>query len=139
MSKLKITGKKLKPIVHPVPDSTPVNHEGSMKVLALECWRIDKLIPEFKDIRKHLVLRTSVDRMRDTLGALGVAIDDPTGSEFKDGTTLNIAVFENSDELEVGRRIVSETLSPNIYINNKLAHAARVVVTVGRKDASHGA
>ena len=40
-----------------------------MKVMALECWRIKKLIPEFKDNRKHLVLKTSVDRMTDALDA----------------------------------------------------------------------
>ena len=113
--------------------------EGSVKVLALECWRIRKLIPQFEGNRKHMVLRTSVERMVDSLEALGVAIEDPEGSEFKDGMTLNIAVFENSDELEVGRRMVSETLSPNIYIHNKLAQTARVIVAVGRKDALRGA
>jgi hypothetical protein len=77
--------------------------------------------------------------MIDALAALGVAIDDPEGSEFRDGMTLNIAVFDLSDQLETGRRIVSETLSPNIYINNKLANAARVIVSVGRKEGLHGA
>jgi len=119
--------------------SAPVNGDGSMKVLALECWRIRKLIPEFAANRKHLVLQTSVDKMSDALAALGVAIDDPEGSEFRDGMTLNIAVFDPSDQLEIGKRMVSETLSPNIYINNKLANAARVIVSVGRKESLHGA
>jgi hypothetical protein len=69
----------------------PALCDGSMKVLALECWRIKKLIPEFAANRKHLVLQTSVDKMIDALAALGVAIDDPQGSEFKDGMTLNVA------------------------------------------------
>ena len=77
--------------------------------------------------------------MIDALAALGVAIDDPEGSEFRDGMTLNIAVFDPSDQLEIGKRVVSETLSPNIYINNKLANAARVIVSVGRKESLHGA
>jgi hypothetical protein len=121
------------------PGSAPVNGDGSMKVLALECWRIKKLIPEFAANRKHLVLQTSIDKMVDALTALGVAIDDPEGSEFRDGMTLNIAVFDPSDQLEIGKRMVSETLSPNIYINNKLANAARVIVSVGRKETLHGA
>jgi hypothetical protein len=110
-----------------------------MKVLALECWRISKLIPEFAANRKALVLRTSMHRIFDSLEALGVAVEDPEGSEFKDGMTLNIAVFENSDELELGRRMVTETLTPNIYIHNKLAQTARVIVSVGRKEVLHGA
>ena len=125
--------------VEPAPDSASVICAGSVKVLALECWRIKKLIPEFAVNRKHLVLETSVDKMIDALGQLGVAIDDPEGSEFHDGMTLNIAVFDLSDQLEKGKRIVSETLSPNIYINNKLANPARVIVSVGRKEGLHGA
>ena len=135
----KKTARKTNLKVNRAPDSAAVKSEGSMKVLALECWRIKKLIPEFKANRKHLVLETSVGKMVDALEALGVAIDDPEGSEFRDGMTLNIAVFDPSDQLEIGKRMVSETLSPNIYINDKLANAARVIVTVGRKESLHGA
>jgi hypothetical protein len=113
--------------------------DGLAKVLALECWRIRKLIPEFKSSRKHLVLQTSVDKMIDALALWGVAIEDPKGSAFREGMTLNVALFDTSDQLEPGQRMVSETLSPNIYINDKLANAARVIVSVGRKDALHGA
>jgi hypothetical protein len=131
-------GKKRAKKVDRAPDSAPAICDGSMRVLALECWRIRKLIPEFADNRKHLVLQTGVDKIIDALAALGVAIDDPEGSEFKDGMTLNVAVFDNSDQLEIGQRIVSETLSPNIYIRDKLANTARVIVSVGRKDGLHG-
>jgi hypothetical protein len=137
------TGRKpaKRPIrkLQPAPNSPTVICDGSVKVLALECWRIKKLIPEFVGNRKHFVLQTSVDKMIDALAALGVVIDDPEGSEFREGMTLNIAVFDLSDQLEIGKRVVSETLSPNIYINNKLANAARVIVSVGRKEALHGA
>jgi hypothetical protein len=130
--------KKARPKADRAPDSAAALCDGSMRVLALECWRIKKLIPEFEANRKHLVLQTCVDKMIDALEALGVAIDDPEGSEFKDGMTLNVAVFDNSDQLEIGQRIVSETLSPNIYIRDKLANTARVIVSVGRKDGLHG-
>jgi hypothetical protein len=40
--------------------------------------------------------------------------------------------------LEIGQRIVSETLSPNIFIRDKLANTARVIVSVGKKDGLHG-
>ena len=133
------TKKALTPRAHPRPAHAPAIGEGPVTAIALECWRINKLIPEFKDIRKHLVLQTSVDRMIDTLKALGVAIEDPEGSEFHDGMTMNIAAFDLSDQVESGKRIVSLTLSPNIYINQKLARAARVIVSVGQKDGLHGA
>ena len=139
MTKSKKPASKAQPKADRAPDSATVLGDGSMKLLALECWRIKKLIPEFAANRKHLVLQTSVDKMIDALRALGVAIEDPEGSEFKDGMTLNIAIFDPSDQLETGKRVVSETLSPNIYINDKLASAARVIVSVGRKENLHGA
>jgi hypothetical protein len=121
----------------PLPQP-PVIGESPVAALALECWRINKLIPEFKNIRKHLILQTSVDRMIDTLKGLGVAIEDPEGSEFRDGMTMSIAAFDHSDQVESGKRVVSLTLSPNIYIHQKLARPARVIVSVGKKDGSHG-
>jgi hypothetical protein len=134
----KKTGKKPVKKVDRTPDSAPAICDGSMRVLALECWRIRKLIPEFGDNRKRFVLQTCVDKMTDALLALGVAIEDPERSEYRDGMTLRVALFDHSDQLEIGQRIVSETLSPNIYIRDKLANTARVIVTVGRKDGLHG-
>jgi hypothetical protein len=136
MTRSKKLARKLK--VNRTPTSATAFCDASAKVLALECWRIRKLIPEFEGNRKRLVLETSVDKMTDALTALGVAIEDPEGSEFKDGMTLNVALFDHSDRLESGRRMVSETLSPTIYINNKLVNAARVIVSLGTKDGSHG-
>jgi hypothetical protein len=131
--------KKANLNVNRAPESPVVKGEGSMKVLALECWRIRKLIPEFEGNRKLLVLKISIDKIRDALAALGVVIDDPEGSEFKDGMTLQVALFDPSEQLEIGRRMVSETLSPNIYIHDKLTNPARVIVSVGRKESLHGA
>jgi hypothetical protein len=121
-----------------MPKSAAGVGDGPVKELALECWRIKKLIPEFVGNRKHLVLQTSVDKMIETLATLGVEIDDPEGSEFRDGMTLDVALFDKSDKLEAGQRIVSETLSPTVYINNKLAATARVIVSVGTRIDQHG-
>jgi hypothetical protein len=138
MTKSKKLAKKAHPKVDRAPDTAAVLCDGSVKVLALECWRIRKLIPEFADNRKHFVLKTSVDKMTDALIALGVEIEDPEGSEYRDGMTLHVAVFDKSDRLETGQRMVSETLSPTIYFKNKLANTARVIVSVGTKDGLHG-
>ncbi len=121
------------------PASAQPISDSLAKVLALECWRIGKLIPAFAENRKSLVLQTSLDKMVDALANAGVAIDDPEGSVFRDGMTLNVALFDSSTELEEGQRVISETLSPNIFIREKLAHPARVIVSVGRKEALHGA
>jgi hypothetical protein len=138
MTKSKKPAKKAHPKVDRASDSAALLCDGSVKVLALECWRIRKLVREFADNRKHFVLQTSVDRMTDALMALGIEIEDPEGSEYRDGMTLHVAVFDKSDRLETGQRMVSETLSPTIYFKNKLANTARVIVSVGTKDGLHG-
>jgi hypothetical protein len=112
----------------------PVIGDGPVKVLALECWRIRKLIPEFETVRKHLILASSVEKMIAALETAGIAIDDPEGMEFRESMMLNIAAFDPCDTLERGRRVVTQTLSPSIYIHDRLASAARVIVAVGKKE-----
>ena len=43
--------------------SSPSALEGDAKLFAVECWRIKKLLPEFSDNRKALVLTSSVEKM----------------------------------------------------------------------------
>ena len=107
--------------------------DASVKALALECWRVRKLIPKCQDRQTQFMMQTSVNRMIAALADSGITILDPEGSEFRAGMKLNIAVFDFSDQLQEGQRVVSETLSPHVYINNKLAVMARVIVSVGAK------
>jgi len=115
--------------------STPVAIElpNSIKLLAIECWRIKKLLPEFSDNKKHLVLGSSVDKMLDALSQSGIELDDPEGQEFRDGMTLDVALIEEKPDMAVDARIVTETLSPTVYVRNKLVQPARVIVSVGRR------
>ena len=77
---------------------TPVAIElpNSIKLLAIECWRIKKLLPEFSDNKKHLVLSSSVDKMLDALSQSGIELDDPEGQEFRDGMTLDVPLSRKS-------------------------------------------
>ena len=117
---------------------TAVN-DASVKALALECWRIRKAVERSTDRRQQFQIRTSVEKMIGALADSGISIEDPEGMEYNDGMMLNIAVFDLDEKLEMGRRVVSETLSPNVYINNKLAHTARVIVSVGARTNLPGA
>jgi hypothetical protein len=103
----------------------------SMKLLALECWRIKKLLPEFSDNRKHLVLSSSIDKMLEALAKSGVEVEDPEGMEFRDGMTLDVALFEETPNLASGKKVISETLTPTVYVRDKLVQAAKVIVSVG--------
>src|ERR1700694_1775229 len=102
-----------------------------IKLLALECWRIKKLLPEFMGNKKCLVLNSSVEKMLEALAGSGVEGEDPEGMEFRDGMTLDVALFEETASLMAGKRVISETLAPTVYIKDRLVQAAKVIVLVG--------
>ena len=111
--------------------SSPSALEDDAKLFAVECWRIKKLLPEFKDSKKYLVLASSVERLFEALVACGIEIDDPEGAGFRDGMTLDVALFEKTPQLADGVRVISETLAPTVYVKNKLVQPAKVIVSVG--------
>jgi hypothetical protein len=103
------------------------------KLLALECWRIKKLLPEFTENKKYLVLSSSIEKMLEALSKSGVDLEDPEGQEFREGMTLDVALFEDTASLAVGKSVISETLSPTLYVRDKLVQQARVIVSVGKR------
>ena len=115
-----------------MPSSPAVSEmPESVKVLALECWRIKKLLPEFQDNTKHLVLGNSVEKMLEALAKNGVEVEDPEGMEFRDGMTLDVALFEETPNLNAGKKIISETLSPTVYMKDRVIQPAKVIVAIG--------
>ena len=117
-----------------IADRPSVVAPEQLKSLAVECWRIKNLLPEFVGNKKHAVLGSIVDRMTALIESAGVEIEDPTGSDYIDGLTINVAVFEETTSLSKGVRKITETLSPNVYVFGKLVQSARVIVSVGTGD-----
>lgn len=115
----------------PRQSAPPVDLTDSAKLFAIECWRIKKLLPEFSENKKSLVLTSSIEKMVEALAARGIEIEDPEKSEFRDGMTLEIALFEKTPLLAEGKRVISETLAPAVYVKNKLVQPAKVIVSVG--------
>ncbi len=105
-----------------------------LKNLAIECWRIRNLLPEFGCSKKQAVLSSVVDKMTALLMSAGIEIEDPTGWDYKDGMNLNVALSEDSQSLPPGVRRITETLSPNIYIGGTIVQSARVIVSIGKGD-----
>jgi hypothetical protein len=108
--------------------------QKQLESLAVECWRITCLLPEFVDNKKHAVLGSIVDKMTALLESTGVEIEDPTDSPYRDGLTMDVAVFEETKSLPDGVRKITETLSPSVYVFGKLVKSARVIVSVGTGD-----
>jgi hypothetical protein len=122
-----------------VADRQSVATPEQLKFLAVECWRIKNLLPEFVENKKHAVLGSIVDKMTALLESTGVDIEDPVGSDYRDGLTINVAVFEETGSLPSGVRKITETLSPSVYVSGKLVQAARVIVSVGTGGQLDGA
>jgi hypothetical protein len=106
----------------------------NLKGLAIECWRIRNLLPEFACSKKQAVLSSVVDKMTELLMSAGIEIEDPTGWDYKDGMNLNVALCEDSESLPLGVRRITETLSPNIYVGGTIVQSARVIVSIGKGD-----
>lgn len=106
--------------------------------VAIGCWRIKQLLPEFAGVKKQPVLASTLQQMLDSLEIAGVEIEDPKGSDFREGLTLEVALFENTAEITRGSRKIVETLSPAIYSAGKLVKPARVIVGVGIGAVSNG-
>lgn len=103
-----------------------------LKNLAIECWRIRNLLPDFACSKKQVVLSSVVDKITALLMSAGIEIEDPTGWDYKDGMNLNVALSEDSQSLPLGVRRITETLSPNIYIGGTIVQSARVIVSIGK-------
>jgi hypothetical protein len=99
---------------------------------AAECWRIQKLLPEFGGNKKALLLKSSVEKMIAMLAEADIEIDDPEGVDYRDGMTVKVTLFEDSITLPSGKTIITETLEPGIYVGGRLASQAKVIVTVGK-------
>jgi hypothetical protein len=110
----------------------PVIAPVRLKDLAIECWRIRNLLPDFACSKKQAVLRSVVDKMTALLLSAGIEIEDPTGWDYKDGMNLNVALCEDSQSLPFGVRRITETLSPNVYIDGTIVQSARVIVSIGK-------
>jgi hypothetical protein len=106
--------------------------QGQLKNLAIECWRIRNLLPDFAGNKKQVVLSSIVDKMTALLMSAGIEIEDPTGWDYRDGMNLNVALCEDSESLPLGVRRIAETLSPNIYVGGTIAQSARVIVSIGK-------
>lgn len=109
----------------------PIHLTDAAKLFALECWRIQKLLPEFSGNKKYLVLMSSVEKLLQALAESGIDIEDPEKSEFRDGMTVEVALFEETTSFSQGKRVISETLEPAVYVQDKLIQPAKVIVSVG--------
>lgn len=117
----------------PLQLAQPVELTDAAKLFAVECWRIQKLLPEFSDNKKYLVLTSSVDKLFEALNQSGIEVEDPEGVRFHDGMTLEVALFEKTTRISDGDRIISETLAPTVYVKGKLVQPAKVIVSVGTR------
>ena len=115
------------------PQQSGVETE-QLKGLAVECWRIRNLLPEFVCSNKQPVLSSVVNKMGAMLTSMGIEVEDPTGWDYKDGMTMNVALFEENSTLPNGTRTITETLSPNVYVAGTLVQSARIIVSVGKGD-----
>jgi hypothetical protein len=113
------------------------NADDFLVRLALEVWRFGSRVAHYDG--------SSLDRLADSHARLlvlleeaHIRIDDPTGRRFIEGSSVQIIDAPTGvDTLATPLTVVS-VLRPNIYIDDKLALEAQVILELAPVEVSSG-
>jgi hypothetical protein len=117
------------------PQQAPAAAREEYKILAVEVWRLKKLLAALPAIPNVNTFVISVERLEDVLRSLKLEIHDPCGQPYDEGMTLSVALFEKSSALSRGVRRIAETISPTVYWDGQLLQPGKVIVETGESEA----
>lgn len=105
--------------------------------IATSIWRmnnkfsavnIDDMPDEIKKACRH------VEAARDTLSSAKVKVLDHTNKKYVAGMALNVIAFQPSSSVHI--EMISETIRPSIFYNDKLIQMGEVIVKTPEKTKS---
>jgi len=105
--------------------------------IALEVWRLEQRCKRLQ-VAANLedsALTFSMEKIRHSLGEIGLEIKDPAGERYQEGMSLDVLAFDYPEGEPHEHRVIQETVSPAIYYNGQLVKLAQVIVgkTGGQK------
>ena len=87
-------------------------------------YRMD---PKTKGLKQ---LVRAVKSIKENYLSNGYEIVEMIGQEYKEGTN-SVVNFITSDEIEIGKRIITKIIKPQVNFNEKMIQAAQIEVSVG--------
>jgi hypothetical protein len=99
--------------------------------LATGVWRLHSKLtatePDEGDSAKLLrSLTRQVNSMSDALDEAGVHVQDHTGRPFDAGQSVDVVAYATNDA--VSRETVAETITPTVYIDDRIVQRGQIVV-----------
>jgi hypothetical protein len=87
-------------------------------------YRMD---PKTKGLKQ---LVRAVKSIKENYLASGYEIVEMIGQEYKDGVNATVN-FIQSDEIEIGKKVITKIIKPQVNFNGKMIQAAQIEVSVG--------
>jgi hypothetical protein len=110
--------------------STEIDHSLALK-MADEIVRIQKNLQMMDVNTKGLKqLSASVKRIQDNFASNGYEWVDMLGKEYNEGMKV-IANFVPSEEMEIGKQIITRIIKPQVNYKNEMIQSAQIEVSVG--------
>lgn len=104
----------------------------NVKDLAVAVWRLERWLNNLNVDRK-MAATSALRGIKKYISAINVEIIDPLGSKFDPGLAVEVINNEAPEEDE-DHLIISETLSPYVYLDGELLQLARVIIGVEKKE-----
>lgn len=79
-------------------------------------------------VKGHKQLSKSISQMKDNLLANGYELVEMLGKPYNDGMKA-VANFNDDEEIEVGQRIITAVIKPQINYNGEMIQAAQITVS----------
>lgn len=96
--------------------------------LAIETWRLSKLLESSEGQLKLVALRYSLRKMKSALESQGCCFIDLTGQTYDLGMAVEVIDKEDCQKEEEGSLIIKEMITPIVLFNNSLLATGQVVV-----------
>jgi hypothetical protein len=97
---------------------------------AVEFWRFRRkanmlALTDNKDID---LVRKSINRIEDIFKRHEIEITDWDGKKYDNGYSVNVLMFEESEDLKADEELISETIKPQIRYRGKIIEHGQVIV-----------
>ena len=105
--------------------------------IAIGLWRIEQSMRQENNGQTQLdELRSfkHLQRMQARLTSMGVAVQDRTGQAYDPGMSVRVVATE--ERADTDRATIVESITPSVVLNDKLIHAAEIVIAVPAKSTT---
>ncbi|MFY9226202.1 MAG: hypothetical protein WAQ98_26230 [Blastocatellia bacterium] len=102
--------------------------KSTFVTLAIETWRLSRLIESSEGQLRLVALRYSIRKMKTTLESQGCCFIDLTGQLYDLGMAVEVIDSEDCQKEDKGSLIIKEMIAPIVLFNNSLLAAGQVIV-----------